>query len=167
MPNDSLQDAIKEAYAIAPAGKVILDTLEIRQTGVQDPIYLVRAKQGMTALDENGNALEFEPCGFQFTLPPQNEEGFRSLNIAIDNVGRRVSAFIDAAKSDNVPVEILYRPYLSDDLSAPQMIPPLTLFLKDVQINMIQVTARATFMDIVNKKFPSELYTRGRFPYLE
>lgn len=167
MPNDSLQDAIKEAYAIAPAGKVILDTLEIRQTGVQDSIYLVRAKRELGAYDENGVLRVFEPAGFQFTLPPQNEEGFRSLNIAIDNVGRRVSDFINAAKSDNVPVEIIYRPYLSDDITGPQMNPPLVLFLKDVQINMMQVTARATFMDIVNRKFPSELYTRGRFPYLE
>ena len=167
MPNPSLQDAIKEAYTIAPSGKVVLDTLEIRQTGVQVPIYLVKAKVGITATDENGDDRNFEPCGFQFTLPPENEDGFRSLNVAIDNIGRRVSDFVSAAKSQKVPVEMIYRPYLSDDLTAPQLIPPLLLYLKDVQVTAAQVTGRATFMDIVNKKFPSELYIRSRFPALE
>lgn len=166
MPNPSLQDAIKEAYAVAPTSKVILDTLEIRQTGVQSPIYLVKAKRELTAFDENGVERTFEPAGFQFSLPPENEEGFRSLNVAIDNIGRRVSDFVEAAKSERVPVEVIYRPYLSDDLTGPQMIPPLILYLKDIVVTVDQVTGRATFMDLVNKKFPLELYTRARFPSL-
>jgi Domain of unknown function (DUF1833) len=166
MPNPSLSDAIKEAYTLAPANKVILDTLEIRQTGVQQTIYLVKSKLGIIAQDENGVARSFDPAGFQFTLPPQNEEGFTSLNIAINNTDRRVSAFVDLAKSERVPVEVVYRPYLSDDLTQPQMIPPLVLYLKDLKISAAQVTGSATFMDVVNKKFPLDLYTRRRFPAL-
>jgi len=164
--NAALSDAIKEAFAIAPAGTVILDTLEIRQPGVQGPIFLVKARRPITAFDENGDEWTFEPSGFQFTLPPSTEEGFQSLNIAIDNVGRRVIDFIEAAKSERVAIEIVYRPYLSTDLSAPQMIPPLVLYLKDVQVTTFQVTGRATFMDIVNKKFPALLYNRVQFPTL-
>ena len=100
-------------------------------------------------------------------LPPENEEGFRSLNIAIDNIGRTVSDFLTIAKSDKEPVKLIYRPYLSDNLEEPQMIPPLTLFLKEVQVTVTQVTGRATFMDVVNRKFPSELYDRYRFPSLQ
>lgn len=164
--NQALQDAIKEAYTIVPADKVIYDTLEIRQTGVQDPVFIARTRTTITATDENGNVRIFEPVNFQFTLPPSTEEGFQSLNIAIDNVGRRVVDFIEAAKSERVPVEAYYRPYLSDDLSTPQMNPPLVLFLKDLQLGVAQVSGRATFMDVINKKFPSELYTRTRFPAL-
>ncbi len=166
MPNPSLQDAIKEAYTIAPSNKVILDTLEIRQTGVQDPIYMVRSRRSIKAKDENGIERTFLPVGFQFALPPQDETGFQSLNISIDNIGRQVSDFINAAKSERVPVEVIYRPYLSNDLTRPQMIPPLVLYLKDIQVTAAQVTGKATFMDVVNKKFPSELYTRARFPSL-
>lgn len=166
MPNPSLEDAIKEAYAVAPTSKVIYDTLEIKQPTVQDPIYLVRAQREIVAFDEDGNERTFRPAGFQFSLPPENEEGFRSLNIAIDNVGREVSDFVNSAKSEQVVVEVIYRPYLSDDLSMPQMNPPLVLYLKDLQITPSQVTGRATFMDIVNKRFPTELYTRARFPAL-
>lgn len=165
--NTSFQDAIKEAFTVAPTNKVILHTLEIRQTGVQSPIYIVQAHRRIIARLEDGiTTAEFEPVGFQFTLPPSTEDGFRSLNISIDNVGRRVNDFIEAAKSQDVPVEVVYRPYMSDDLEHPQMMPPLVLYLKDVQITATQVVGRATFMDIVNKRFPNQLYTRERFPAL-
>jgi len=164
--NPSLQDAIKEAFAIAPSNRVILNTLEIRQTGVQDSIYIVQSRRSITAFDEDAVERVFEPVGFQFSLPPSNEEGFQSLNIAIDNVGRRAVDFVTTAMGYSVPIKIIYRPYVSDDLSAPQMDPPLVLFLKDVRITAVQITGRATFMDIVNKKFPAELYTRTRFPSL-
>lgn len=164
--NPSLTAAIKEAYAVAPAAKVILNTLEISQEGVQDTIYLVQSAHGFHAIDEDDNQVYFEPSGFQFSLPPSNEEGFKSLNIAIDNVGRRVSDFIATSLTQPVPVVLKYRPYLSDDPTAPQMVPPLTLFLKDVQITDQRVSGKATFIDIVNKKFPSERYTRERFPGL-
>ena len=164
--NDSLKDAIKEAFAVAPSNQVILDTLEIRQDGVQGPIYLVKSRQELVAQDENGDTKIFEPAGFQFTLPPSTEEGFQSLNVAIDNVGQRVTAFIKAAMSEKVAVKMIYRPYLSTDLTQPQMDPPLVLYLKDVQVTETQVTGRATFMDIVNKKYPGILYTRERFPAL-
>ena len=166
MPNPSLSEAIKEAYASCPTGKVVFDTLEIRQTGVQSPIYLVKSQTPLTADDEDGNERTFLPSGFAFSLPPENEEGFRSINVAIDNIGRAVSDFVELAKSEKVPVELIYRPYVSDILTAPAMIPPLVLYLKDIQVNSVQVTGRATFFDIINKKFPSELYTRARFPAL-
>jgi hypothetical protein len=166
MPNASLQDAIKEAFASCPSNKVIYDTLEIRQTGIQDPVYIVKAFQPITATDENGNVRVFEAVGFQFILPPTDDQGYQSLSISIDNVSRRVLDFVEAAKSEKVPVEMVYRPFLSDDLSRPQMIPPLLLYLKDIRITDMQVNGKATFMDVVNKKFPSELYTRERFPSL-
>jgi len=164
--NPSLQDAIKEAFALAPSTVVILNTIEIRQQGVQDPIYLVQARKGITATDENGVDHDYEPVGFQFSLPPSNEEGFQSLNVAIDNISRRVTNFVTTAMSEAEPVKMVYRPYVSTDLTVPQMNPPLVLFLKDVKITSVQVTGRATFMDVVNKKFPSQLYTRERFPSL-
>jgi hypothetical protein len=162
----TLQDAIKEAYASAPSNVVIIHTLEIRQEGVQDPIFISQSRRGIEAYDENGTLRVYLPVGFQFTLPPSNEEGFRSLNIAIDNIGLQVSDFVKIAKGSMEPVKLIYRPYVSNDLSQPQMNPPLVLFLKDVQITSHQVTGRATFMDIVNKKFPAQLYTRERFPSL-
>lgn len=159
-------EALKEAYAIAPASKAVLHTIEISQDGVQDPVYIVKSRRAWEARDEDGVLRQFLPVNFDFTLPAATEEGFQSLNLTVDNIGRRASDFAETAKTVEVPVMVIYRPYLSDDNTGPQMIPPLTLFLEDIQITELTVTGRATFMDIVNKKFPSEIYSRERFPSL-
>lgn len=164
--NAALEEAIKEAFAIAPVNKVVIHTLEIRQDGVQSPIYISQTRRGITALDENGIERGYIPCGFAFSLPPSNEDGFQSLNVAIDNIDLRVTDFVTMAISQMVPIRMVYRPYLSDDLTRPQMNPPIVLYLKEVELTTYQVVGRATFMDVVNKKFPSELYTRARFPAL-
>lgn len=164
--NPALQDAIKEAFAIAPANKVVLHTLEIRQVGVQESVFIAKTRHGFTAIDEDGDAHYYEPSGFEFTLPPSTDEGFQSLNLAIDNIGQRVSDWVNTARQYDTPVEVIYRPYINDDLSQPVMNPPLVLYLRDIKVNALQVSGRATFMDIVNKKFPLELYTRERFPAL-
>jgi len=164
--NNSLTDAIKEAYAIAPSDKAIIHTLQIAQAGVQPSVYIAQSKVSVDAFDEDGVEHTFVASGFQFTLPPSDEDGFKSLNIAIDNVNRAASDFVTAAMADTTAVTVTYRPYLSNDLSAPAMDPPLVLYLKDVQITAFQVTGKCTFMDLVNKKFPSELYQRIRFPSL-
>src|SRR4051794_36417972 len=106
--NPALQDAIKEAFAIVPSNKVVLHTIEIRQTGVQDPVFLAKSRRGFTATDEDGNDHYFEPSGFEFSLPPSNEEGFQSLNLAIDNIGRRVSDWVEIAKGEDTPVQVFY-----------------------------------------------------------
>lgn len=164
--NEALSAAIKEAYAIAPAGVVVYHTLEIRQTGVQDSIYLVQGRQDVEATDETGVVQTFLASSFQFKLPPSDSDGFTSLQVSIDNVNRAVSDFVKAAMDSQTVVELVYRPYHSDDLTLPAMVPPLTLYLKDVQIGTTQVTGRATFMDLLNRRFPAELYTRARFPTL-
>lgn len=164
--NTALLEAIKEAFALAPATQTIIHTLQVRQTGVQPSIYIAQSRTGIVALDENGIEQTFLPVGFQFSLPPSSEEGFKSLDITIDNVDRKASDFVNTAKGSRQPVEMLYRPYLSDDLSRPQMIPPLILYLKDVEITEYQVKGKATFMDLVNKKYPSVLYQREHFPAL-
>lgn len=165
--NTALSEAIKEAFAITPADDLIYHTLEIRQVGIQSTVYLVQAQQPLVATDETNTQVTYIPSGFAFSLPPSNEDGFQSLTIAIDNVNQEAMDFIKLATGNKVPVEVLYRPYLASDLTKPQMIPPLLLYLTDVSVDTTTVTGTCTFMDVVNKKFPSELYTRTRFPTLQ
>jgi len=63
-------------------------------------------------------------------------------------------------------IEITYRPYLSTDLEGPQMDPPITLILTEVEANALKITGRARMLDIGNKAFPAEIYTAKRFPGL-
>ena len=90
----------------------------------------------------------------------------QELSIEIDNVDKRISDFIRKASKFQAPVIVRYRPYLTSDLSEPQLDPPLELVLSDVQITETKVTGRASFADIINLPFLSERYTRRRFPSL-
>lgn len=162
--NGSLSEAIKEAYATAPSDVVIINTIELRHQSITDPLFLAQERKNLLLTLEDGRQVVFEAVPFRITLPQAGDNGLQELNITIDNIDRRISDFCQLAKSFPAPVEVLYRPYLSNDFTTPQMIPPLRLFLKDISITVTEVAARATMADLINKKFPKELYTRERFP---
>ena len=63
-------------------------------------------------------------------------------------------------------IEMTYRPYLSSDKSCPQMNPPITLVITDIQVDVLKITATARMMDIGNKSFPAENYTVSKYPGL-
>lgn len=162
--NNSLSDAIKEAYAVAPVNVRVYETLEISHESIESPIYIVQDFRELTATLETYEEVTFQPIWFNFTLPAANESGRQDLSITIDNIDRQVSDFIALAKESKTPVYITYRPFLSSDLTQPQLNPPLRLTLQDVNITLTSVSGKAIFADVVNKKWPTEYYTRSRFP---
>lgn len=161
----SLEAAIKEAYATAQNDVVYLDTLEISNT-LAGTLYLVRDRIDHEFTLETSEVKTFVATGFRFSLPAAGDNGLQDLSIAVDNVDQRPSDFIKAALASNDPVQVIYRPYLSSDPTKPQMDPPLRLYLTDVEINSVEIVGRATFADILNRKFLTESYTRRRFPAL-
>jgi hypothetical protein len=161
--------AYREALARADTSNVMLDTLEISTdfdiTGLA-PVYMVQAPDEYELGLETGGTAVFEPIAFRFTLPGQNDQGVRSINIAIDNVDKRIGDWLDAVSSYDVLATVVWRPYLTSDLTMPQMDPPLRLTLSDIRRTAYEVTGRATVADIVNLKFLRSLYLRSRFPSL-
>ena len=164
--NATLAEALREAYAIAPASTSIIHTLELRHSSMSEPLYLVQGFFHKELTLETSQQVVFTACAFDFRLPATDEGGLQELEITMDNVNNRVSDFCEQAMVFPSPVEILYRPYLSTDLTAPQMDPPLRLFLLDVRVSESQVSGRAAPVDFLNLKFPTEHYDAGRFPRL-
>lgn len=162
--NSSLTDAIKEAYAVAPTNIRVFETLEISHESIEEPIRIVQDFRALTATLETSEEVTFQPVWFNFTLPAATESGRQDLSLSIDNINREVSDFVNLAKEYVTPVTIIYRPYLSSNLSQPQLDPPLRLTLQDVSISLLTVSGKAIFADVVNKKWPTEFYTRARFP---
>jgi hypothetical protein len=162
---DPLQDAIREAYATARTDVVYLDTMEISNPSV-DSVYLVQDRVNHDLTLENGQVKTFVGCAFRFNLPATGENGVQELNIAIDNVDRGISDFLQTLLESDEPVRITYRPYLSEDPTQPQLNPPLVLFLTDVVINVLEVSGRAAFADVLNRRFLTETYNSRRFPSL-
>lgn len=166
MPNNAYLPAIREAFAVATAGDPPLDTIQVSHPSRPDSIYLVKNREDLDLTLETGTTITFKGCAFRMALPPSGDNGLQELTVAVDNVDREASDYLDSVKTTGVPVQVTYRPYLNSVRTEPQMDPPLVLFLGDAKITVFEVTGRASFADLINKKFPTQLYVRSRFPSL-
>jgi hypothetical protein len=167
MPDSSLTAAIEEAYASAPADEIVYHTLEFDHPDFLQPIYVVRDRVDLTATLEDGvTTVTFTAFAFDFHLPPLDQTASPEIVISIDNVGSEIVPYLDAAAQSSDLITVTYRPYLSSDLSAPQMDPPITLVVRDVTADVFKVECRATFGDFANRKFPNDVYNAQRFPGL-
>ena len=178
MPNNTLSQALQEAYASAPSDIVILHTLELRHPSFIDDqgqptaIRVVRDNNDLTARLEanapiNANQMVvFVAMGFELELPSIDTAPVPEIAITLDNVTREIIKHLDGAAESQDKIEVTYRPYLSNDLEGPQMDPPITLVLTEVTADSYRVTGRARMLDVGNKAFPSQTYTAKRFPGL-
>jgi hypothetical protein len=165
--NVALDEAIKEAYALAPAGVSHIHTIELRHASIEEPMYLVQGFLNRSLpLTLGGTPVVFQAVPFKFTLPKTDEGGLQELNVFIDNIGGKPGDFCELAMNFPTPVEIHYRPYISNDLTQPRMDPALRLFLTNVVISDAQIAARAAPADFLNLEFPTQDYTRTLFPAL-
>jgi hypothetical protein len=170
--------ALKEAYASAPINEVILDTLEIYHPAFVDdagkpaPARVVRAYEDLYAVLESdapmnpGQQVRFQALAFDFKLPGFEEGRTPELQITLDNVGRELVGYLEAAASDPNVITVIYRPYLVSDLSGPQMDPPITMLVTNVSVDVFQVQINASLDDVNNWAFPHRVYQPAEFPGL-
>lgn len=163
---NNLEAACIEAFATSPSNVAVLDTLEIVHPLVGTPIRIVKNRSDLSLTLETSSTVTFKGVAFTISLPKSDEGGVQALDLVIDDVGEELKAFINTVKSSLLPVEVKYRPYLSTVLSAPQNSTPLRLVLSGIRQANNQVTAKASFGDLVNKLHISELYTRLKYPSL-
>jgi len=178
MLDPTLNAAITEACASAPGDIVILHTLELRHPDFKDDndqpiaVRLVRDHQDLTVKLEGTTPLNadeyvtFIAMGFDLELSSVDTSPVPEITVTIDNVSRELIKHLDAAAESAEKIEITYRPYLSNDLSEPQMDLPITLILSEVEADVSHVVGRTRMLDIGNKSFPSETYTATHFPGL-
>ena len=173
MVNTLLSEAIREAYASAPADLVIIHTMELRHsTFAGGVIRIVQAHKDLEATLEASAPLNpsetvtFKAFAFQFTLPSISEQANPTVTLAIDNVDRSMLMNVEKTLGSDTTIKLTYRPYLSDDLSGPQFDPPLHLEFVNISADVFRVTGKARFPDLTNIKFPRVLYTTANFPGL-
>jgi hypothetical protein len=184
MPNNTLSDAIKEAYASAPDDQVLIHTLEFRhpgftdENGAPDSIRVVRDHRDWDAKLEAdaplfpGQFKTFIGYAFDLSMPGVEKAAAPQISITIDNAGAQIVQQIEQAIVLPDKIEVTYRPYLSSDvdgsgrLNAPHMDPVLTLVIDSIDVDDLSIVATASVGDFVNKRFPNEEYTATRFPGL-
>jgi hypothetical protein len=172
MTDTTLSQAIREAYASAPADQVIYHTLELRHPAFSAPIRVVRDWADLTATLEAsapadpGASVTFVRFAFDFTKPEVSASGVPQLTIEIDNVDRAIVANIEAALSSTDMVQATYREYLSSDLTGPQNDPPIHMTIMSITADVFRVKAVAGFPDLINRRFPTTEYDSETFPGL-
>lgn len=174
MPDSTLSQAVKEAYASAPSTSIIYHTLELYHPSFTVPIRVVRdvddldATLEATAPRDASTEVTFSGFQFNFTKPEISTSGVPQCTVEIDNVSREILAQIEAAIASGSQelITVTYREFLSDDLGQPENDPPLTLTISDINANPFKITATAGFPNMANKRFPGEDYTAEVYPGL-
>ncbi|EOM3414107.1 DUF1833 family protein, partial [Escherichia coli] len=84
---------------------------------------------------------------------------------AISNIDGVVSTAVRNALDDIISASIIYRHYLSSDLSAPAS-PPYTLSIKSGHWTAMQVQITAGYLNVLDLAWPRYRYTLNNFPAL-
>lgn len=140
-----------------------LFTVEIIDSELES-IFLVNDTRPHSLPIETGATANFETRGFKLRFAGSGENGLQNLSITIDDIDRKVSQFVARAKTFNTPIELVFRVYLSDDLSQQQNNPPTILYLGSTSSSSEGFSASATTLDVVNSPFPNAYYKLENFP---
>lgn len=156
--------ALETLYA--SGGKaVIIPTLELFCTPWAAPIYLCQGFEDITAKTEAGVTAKFTASGFAAALPKRDNSGNQMLTFAIDNVTGEAQQLIDQALEARASIGMVFRIFISTDLTAPAERPyrmkVLSGFMQgpSVQLN-------AGYFDLINLGWPRRKYTLAFAPCL-
>lgn len=164
---DLESEALREAYAVAPADTVVLDTLEVSRSG-QPSIFITNNYTPFSAALETGSTVTFLPIPFKVNLPSKAKDTLPVMKISIANPDQLVSNYLREALVDKSPVVVKFRPFLLATNQDPQyQLPtPMIFHIGPVNFGLAQVDVQCLFPNIANKRFPNESYTVRLFPGL-
>lgn len=148
---------------LAPAAvQPVLDALSAE---ARAEVGLVARLEDAAPLD-GGDYVAWTALAFDLDLPMIDRHRLPEIDVKLDNVGRTLIRHLDAASQSQEHIEVRYRPYLSTDISGPQMDPPLQVELFEVEVDVLQVQGRARIFDFGSRRFPDALYTARDYPGL-
>lgn len=165
---DLESEALREAYAVAPADRAVLDTLEVSRPG-QSSIFLTNNFYPFTALLETGASTTFQAIPFKVKLPSKDENVLPTMSVTIANPNQIVSDYLRAATAAKQSITIKFRPFITRSGGASPLVQlpvPMTFHIGSVKYDTDWVEAQCVFPNIANKRFPNETYTIRKFPGL-
>lgn len=154
---------LKTVYASAPAAEVIIPTLEII---AGETIYACGGFEDQTLTLETGETITFEATGMDVQLPKRDNSGNQSLQFTIENVTGVAQRLIEDSVEAGENIKIVYRSYLSSDLTAPAEA-PIVLDVEGAQFNGGSVDVRCIFQSPINTAWPKQRYTADFAPGLK
>lgn len=142
----------------ATSGEMPLVLLEINHAALAEPIRVVNDNQDLTS---NGNLYIALP--FNITLPDDFSEQIPRATLAIDNIGRELTQWLEAsagARGATVTVRLAMR----DTPNVYEM--ELTMGLNNIAIDWLTVSGSLGYEDILNRPAVALTYRRDTAPGL-
>lgn len=182
--SDELPIEWREAMAVAPPNRIDLATIElihpsfVDESGnatsircvndLQDRTFTLEATAPLNA----GQSVTFTAIPFRFTWPTQAEGQAGEIPIRIDNIGREIMPYVEAASSSQAPLTVRLR-FIVVTLSttaAPDDVifngVAYTLYMRSVKITADSVEGRASGADLANIQICRLSYDLETYPGL-
>jgi len=155
---------IEQFYA-SGGSDVKIATLELSCPAWEKPVYLCKAYEDLMAATETGEVVTYQACGMDVALPKRDNSGNQTLNFAIDNVTGESQQLIDEALDTRQVISLVFRVYLSSDLSAPAE-KPYRMKVKGGYIQGVTSQLSSGYYDLLNLAWPRRKYTLDFAPGL-
>jgi len=136
--SSSYKDAVN-----SNAKELPLTLLEITHSGLAIPVRVVNDTQDITV---NGSV--YSAMAFRATLPDDLSQGQPRARLAIDNVGRELTSWIESTGGGK-DAEVRLMQVLRSDPDVLEI--DITLGLDDVSMTQIEVSGVLSFDDILNR----------------
>lgn len=161
---------LQKVYASAPVDRTYVETLELKHSAFSKTWYITNSQHAWEMHKDTAMSalVTYEPLSFEAKLPDQNSGGNQELVLAIANAGLDMMQELEAAQTKpEENIECIYRVYLDVPHSVPQIDPPLTLNISDVNADLLMIRATATRFDLLGRQFPKQIYDTENFPGLK
>lgn len=157
MPRLNLTASAKEVINAQETGEALLFLLTIEHEDLPAPIRVVANTENITS---QGRLFLAYP--FQIILPVEDANTAPVGKLVIDNIDRTI---LSALGQLNSPPTVTLELALS---STPDVVEvgPVVFKWYNTQWTPVAITADLTFEDVLNQRFPGDLFTPADFPGL-
>lgn len=116
----SLEDQLREILSTYPAGEYLIDTIEISHSLFSQTYYLTREPLGITATLETAATVDFTGANIEIALNSTKSDLDQNFSFTFSDIENVLDDELDRIPLDNdEKIAMVYRGYISTDLSAP------------------------------------------------
>lgn len=162
-----MSELLRQVYASAPAGVYRHLTVELLHPSFPGGAWrFVQGHDALTATLETQETVTFQPSGIGILPPRRGTQEQPTLTLQLDNVTLEASSAIEDASEAGGYVTVMFREFVSSDLSAPENT-PTPLYASAARADRASVILSAGFLDLVNRQWPRKRYTVDLAPGLQ
>lgn len=123
------EEKLKQMIMHYPRGEYTIDTLEISHPLMSQVYYLTREPDGITATLEDNTTVDFRGTYMDMKLNRSTEDLDQDFTFTFPDLTNELDDELDRiTMSNSDPISVIYRAYISSDLSEPAALYRLQVF---------------------------------------